>query len=146
MMEKLLNKIAWYSLLTLIMVVVICVGVYTKTDVKVDVPLGGSAGEPYNATTTPQGAVFVDSLIRTGQGTFGGLLVTLAGTNVYNIFDATTTNVNLRTGNKATSTIFMATIPASLAAGTYKFDTVFTDGLYLDFVSGTTGSSTILWR
>ena len=145
-METQVKKIAWYSLLTLIMVVIIGVGVYTKGNVKVDVPLGGSSGEPYNATTTPQGTVFADSLIWTGQGTFGGLVVTVAGNNVYDILNATTTNINLRTGNKATSTILMATIPASLVAGNYIFDTLFTDGLYLDYVSGTTGSSTIKWR
>ena len=145
MMEKLLNKIAWYLLLTLIMVVVIGVGVYTKGNVKVDVPFGGSAGEPYNATTTPKGSVFSDALLKTGQGTFGGIVVTLAGTQVIDMYDATTTDITQR-GNIATSSILLLTIPASLVAGDYHFDTLFTNGLFMEISSGTTGSSTIMWR
>ena len=110
-----------------------------------------SVTNEYQATTTAAGTAYGstitgDSLVKRGLGTFGSLVITGAATGVINFYDATTTNVNSRTGNKATSTIHIASIPASLAAGTYVFDHEFTDGLFLDLDSGTMPTTTITYR
>lgn len=116
-------------------------------------PTSGSVtvASEYVATTTAANSVYGatitgSKLIRTGSGTLGSVVITGANTGVVNIYNATTSNVNQRTGKKATSTILIATLPASLAAGTYVFDTQFSDGLYVEVVSGSIPTSTITYR
>lgn len=116
-------------------------------------PAYGSSvqGNDYQATSTAASTMFGatisgDRLIKTGYGSLGSVVITGANTGIVNLYNATTTNVDLRTGNKATSTILIASIPASLAAGTYVFDAEFTDGLYLDIYSGNMPTSTVTWR
>lgn len=109
------------------------------------ISLGGGLSQ-YNATTTLEGGINADYLITTGFGTLGSVIVTLAGDAKFALYDATTTNINLRTGNKATSSILIADFPANLAAGVYEFNAIFDDGLYFDVKSGTLGTSTITWN
>ena len=99
------------------------------------------------ASNTLYGATITDdkTIIR-GQGVLGSVVITGAGTAIWNLYDATTTDVNLRTGQKATSTILVASFPASVAAGTYTFDVIFNDGLLLDVQSGVMATSTITFR
>ena len=113
----------------------------------------GSArpGDEYTATTTAANTmcgatITVDKLIKTGYGALGSVVITGANTGVFSFYDATTTNVNLRTGQKATSTILIASFPASVAAGTYVVDATYNDGLYLDYFSGSAATSTITYR
>ena len=80
----------------------------------------------YYATSTAGGTVYGatitgDNLIRTGQGTLGSVVITGANTGIVNIYNATTSNVTKRTGQPATSTILLASFPASVAAGTHTF-------------------------
>lgn len=108
-------------------------------------------GQEYIATTTGNAAsygvtVTTSRLIKGGYGGLGSVVVTGANTGVMNFYDATTTDVTARTGNKATSTILIASIPASLVAGTYVFDVAYGQGLYLDIVSGVAPTSTITYR
>lgn len=107
-------------------------------------PLGGGVAS-YNATTT-SGATNVDQLLKTGSGIFGGVIITTAGNQVFDIYNATTTDVNQRTGNLATSTILLAAFPASAAVGEYHFDAGYNYGLLLDITAGTLGTTTILWE
>lgn len=104
----------------------------------------------YIATSTAGSSAFgaftSGRLINTGAGALGSVVITGANTGVINFYDATTTNVNFRTGQAATSTIHIASIPASLAAGTYTFDAAYSDGLYIDIVSGTAPTTTITFR
>ena len=108
----------------------------------------------YLATSTAAsgayGAVTTGRVIKGGitkaSGTLGSVVVTGANTGVLNFYDATTTDVTLRTGNKATSTILLASIPTNMAAATYTFDVQFTDGLLLELVSGTMPTTTITYR
>lgn len=111
-----------------------------------------SVSNDYNATTTAPSNVYgaqnaQTSLIRTGYGSFGSVIVTGANTGVMNFWDATTTNVNLRTGQVATSSLrLLASLPASVAAGTYTFDVLFTTGLIYDVFGGTIATTTITYR
>ena len=107
-------------------------------------------GNEYLATTTGNGANFgswsTGRLVRTGSGSLAQITVTGANTGMVNIYDATTTNVNNRTNNPATSTILIASLPVSLVAGTYTFDAEYKTGLFVDLVSGTMPTTTITYR
>ena len=94
----------------------------------------------YGATITG------DRVITDLPGTLGSVVITGANTGAITLYNATTSNVNLRTGQKATSTILLTSLPPSLAAGTYTFDVVFTDGLLLELENGTMPTSTITYR
>lgn len=104
----------------------------------------------YIATSTAGsasvGAFTASRLIQTGAGALGSVVITGANTGVINFYDATTTNISSRTGQSSTSSIHIASIPASLVAGTYTFDVAYTDGLYVDIVSGTAPTTTITFR
>lgn len=116
-----------------------------STQVKTQ-PLGSvSASSEYHATTTSTGRFTAQTSITTTGGALGSVIITGAATGVINLYDATTTNVALRTGQKATSTILVATFPASTAAGTYTFDEILYDGLFIDII-GTMPTTTITYR
>jgi len=102
-----------------------------------------AGGTAFGATTTV--SVLGKGLVKTGQGSLGSVVITGANTGILNFYDATTSNVNKRTGNKATSTILLASIPASLAAGTYTFDIAFYTGLFVS-QKGTAPTSTVTFR
>lgn len=118
--------------------------------VQVAVASTPSEASDYIATSTAAnslyGAFTTGRRLKPGAGSFGSIVITGANTGIVNIYNATTTNINLRTGNKATSTILIASIPASTAAGTYVFDASYTDGLYIDLVSGSMPTTTITYR
>lgn len=107
-------------------------------------------GNDYIATTTAASAAYGsqtgDVLLKTGYGSIGSVVITGANTGVVNILNATTTNISLRTGNTATSSIVLATFPASAAAGTYTLDAVFTAGLLVDLNGGNMPTTTITYR
>ena len=107
-------------------------------------------GSEYIATSTAANTIYAASIgsqtLKTGFGSLAQVTITGANTGVFNLYNATTSDVNKRTGNKATSTILIASFPASAAAGTYTFDATFTDGLYLDLISGSLPTSTITYR
>jgi len=109
-----------------------------------------SEASDYTATSTAAsggyGAFTTGRRLKPGAGSFGSIVITGANTGVINVYNATTTDVNKRTGQKATSTILIASIPASTAAGTYVFDASYTDGLYIDLVSGNMPTTTITYR
>lgn len=104
----------------------------------------------YHATSTGSvGAMPAISTIFTGTGSLGSVIVTEAGSSGshINIYDATTTNKNLRTNQAATSTILIASLPNNLTVGTYTFDTVIQNGLTFVFDgSGAQATSTITYR
>lgn len=109
-------------------------------------PLGSiSDGQSYNSTTTKAFSWTNLPVLKTGSGTLGSVVLTGVAAGNITLYDATTSNVSLRTGQKATSTIYLGSVPNSAAAGTYTFDTTFNDGLLVD-VQATTPTSTITWR
>lgn len=108
-------------------------------------------GDELFATSTAANAVYGatitgDTLIKTGTGALGSVIITGANTGIINFYNATTSNVSARTGNTATSTILLASFPASAAAGTYTFDVVYTTGLLVELESGLMATSTITYR
>ena len=96
-------------------------------------PVVGSVqtGNEYNATTTGSIQTPAVRVLQTGPGSLGSVVITGANTGTIQLYNATTSDVTKRTGQKATSTITLADFPASAAAGTYTFDAVYTDGLLL---------------
>lgn len=104
-------------------------------------------GQAYQATSTRNfdGTAMTSRVLKSTAGTLGSLVITGANTGTVNLYNATTSNVNLRTGQKATSTILIASFPASAAAGTYTFDVEFVDGLYIDII-GAAPTSTPTWK
>ncbi len=99
----------------------------------------------YGATTTPNVAG-ISGGIKVGAGSLGSVVITGAAAGVLNFYDATTSDVSKRTGNKATSTILLANLPASLVAGTYIFDAAFNYGLFYELNTGTAPTTTVTFR
>lgn len=104
-----------------------------------------SRGSDYQGTTTTTGGFGTLVQVQSTNGTLGSVVVTGAAAGVMNLYDATTTDINKRTGQPATSTILIATMPANTAAGTYTFDRSFYNGLYVEII-GTTPTTTITYR
>lgn len=138
--------------LVLVIAAVVIVVAALMSPAKQVVTLGTSiqGGENYATTTAASGATYAKPtywLIKGGPGSFSQVVQLKAGTAGGDIalYDATTTNVSLRTGQLATSSIFIASIPTDLAVGTYTFDANFRWGL-LAVTTGTVGTTTILYR
>ncbi len=111
-------------------------------------PVLGSVtdGQGYTATTTGsqgQGVTGIAQLL-TGSGIFGSYVITGANTGLVNFYDATTTDTTLR-GNTSTSSILIASFPASVAASTYTFDVAVGRGLLVT-VSGNAATGTITFK
>ena len=111
--------------------------------VEASVPIGNE----YQSTTTRSawgGVPMVNlTVISTGQGALGSVVITGAGTGVMNIYDATST-VN----NAQWATTTLASFPVSAAAGTYTFDAIYRKGLLVEIVGASAGTatSTITYR
>lgn len=108
-------------------------------------------GSDYIATTTGEATNYGNTitgshLIRTGSGSLGSIVITGANTGIVNIYDATTTDITKRAAALSTSTILRASFPASTVAGTYVLDATFTNGLYVDLVTGKMPTTTITYR
>ena len=102
-------------------------------------------GNDYTATTTFALSATAERLLKTGPGSLGSVVITGKNTGLMTFYNATTSNVNNRTGQKATTTILIADFPTNAPEGTYTFDSIVTDGLLL-VASGNTATSTITYR
>lgn len=139
MKDKTKIVIGWLVVVALLLVVIY------KASGSLPLSLGSVIeGNAYYSTTT-NAVITSNPLIKNGSGTLGSIVITKAGTGAFALYDATTTDVNKRTGQAPTSTIALAIIPASPTVGTYVFDSVFNTALIADF-SNTMGTSTITWR
>jgi len=105
------------------------------------VPRGGE----YQGTTTVQTYFPKEIQLLSGNGTLGSVIITGAAAGVINIYDATTSDATLRAPTMSSSSILVASFPASAATGTYTFDRVVFNGLYVSIV-GTIPTSTITFR
>lgn len=112
-----------------------------------DTSLGSVAqSNEYNVTSTSfLSAVPAIVSFTTDSATLGSVVITGANTGIIDFYNATTTSKLLRTGQASTSTIHIASIPASLVAGTYTFDVKAPNGLLM-VSSGLIPTSTITWR
>lgn len=141
-----LKGLLW-GLLTLILIgVLLVVGFSVKQTLSTKSCVGSvNQANEYNSTSTSYLSATLASVIVSGPGALGSVVITGANTGSIIFYDATTTNVNLRTNQAATNTIILGTIPASLAAGTYTFDTYFQNGLLAE-KTGLMPTSTITFR
>lgn len=109
--------------------------------------LGSSVqGNDYHATTTPYLASWTDQTIKTGAGSLGSVVITKAGDLEFALYNATSSGAvnNDSRFNKTTNRL--AAFDSTATVGTYVFDTEFSQGLVLEVVAGTTGTSTITFR
>jgi hypothetical protein len=116
-------------------------------------PAGASViqGNEYQSTSTAASTLYgaqtaAEVLLKTGNGSLAQVTITGANTGIVNFYNATTSNSALRTGQVASSSILIASFPASTAAGTYTFDASFVAGLLMVRVGGNQPTSTIMWR
>ena len=119
----------------------------TSSVVSKPVSLGSVAqSHEYQSTTTSLGRFATGpTILKTGSGVLGSVVVTGAAAGPIYFYDATTTNVLLRTNQPATSSIIRATLPASIVAGTYTFDVNYVNGLIVE-MQGTIPTTTITYR
>lgn len=108
-------------------------------------------GSEYQGTTTvstagifPAEAKLVGTTDPT-PGVFGQVTITGASAGSLNFYDATTSDITKRAASMSTSSILLASFPNSVAAGTYVFDRVFVNGLYI-VTAGTLPTSSIMYR
>ena len=101
----------------------------------------GIGGEYHYSNAVPGS---VSSVIKSTPGTVGSLVITGTGGAV-TIYNATTTNANLRATAATTSLPIIADFPASTAVGTYTLDAIASYGI-LEVITGTSGTSTLTWR
>lgn len=101
-------------------------------------------GTTTNATTWTTN---VPKLVKNGPGTLSRVIVFKSSNAEVNLYNATTTNINLRTGGVATSTILLGSIGAGATSGTYNFNEQFGTGLIVEVVSSVgIASTTITWK
>ncbi len=130
----------------IISLVVVVLALFGINVVSNDIHVGSvDQGSEYHSTTTSTGRFTVPYTLQTGNGALGSVVITGAATGVINIYDATTTNSSLRSSDQASSSILLATFPASTAANTYTFDALFYRGLIYDVV-GVQPTTTVTWR
>jgi hypothetical protein len=104
-------------------------------------------GNDYYATTTPLTTVFNPQVIKGSGGSLGSVVITITGTAPLDLYDATTTNVNLRTGQVATTSLpLLAHFGGSPTVGNYVFDESFYKGLIAVYGTGTISTTTITYR
>lgn len=107
-------------------------------------------GDQYQATTTPQVADRTNlcparptGMASSTTGILGSVNVLNANDSAFFVYDATTTNNNLRK-NTATSSMILAQFPASPTEGSYHFDIEFKRGLLIDYVTPARVSTTTI--
>lgn len=142
------NSIVVSAVATLILLIGVAIGIYSATSLRTDASV--TVGNEYQATSTAANVAYGatitdDKTLKTSYGALGSVIITGANTGIVNFYDATTSDMTKR-GNKATSTLLIASLPASLAAGTYVFDAWFVNGLLVDLDSGTMPTTTITYR
>lgn len=142
------NKLST-GLLGVIAVVLVSLLLF-KGDNPVSLGSVNRANEYFATSTAPNtvyGARSADFLAIEGSGALGSIVISGAGTAGINVFDATTTNITLRAASMSTSSILIASVPPSAAAGTYTFDTLYEVALYIDIEgAGNAPTTTITYR
>jgi ABC-type cobalt transport system substrate-binding protein len=146
MLAKLYNLVSVVAMVVIIIVGVVFLVNQLKTETSSRLNFGGvTVGNEYIATTTPYYGDWTDQLIKTGSGSIGSVVITKSGNVEFYLLDATSTQA-IATQGFNTTTKTLAAFPEDTAVGTYTFDATFFDGLVLEVVRGSTGSSTILFR
>ncbi len=104
-------------------------------------------GNDYFGTTTDQTwTTLVPKVVKSVGGSLGSVTITTAGTGSLFLYDATTTDITLRTNGTATSTITLAAFQITTTVGTFTFDRSFGNGLIAVWVGSNNASTTITYR
>lgn len=107
--------------------------------------LGGGGTRDFASFSTHIASASTDNILRIGAGVLGRVTITNSPQSAFILYNATTTNANLRTITATSSLKVLASFPASATVGTYDFDAAFSQGLI--FVpEGLIGSTTILYK
>lgn len=150
-MKKLLNYVAGVVGGLVVAFAIFLMGGGTSLQ---DNPFGSVAvSSEYTATSTAantsEGATVTTSrILKSGPGALGQVTITGANTGSMHFYNATTSATSGASGRApgiATSTILLASIPASAAAGTYTFDAQYNYGLYV-VITGLAPTSTVTFR
>ena len=101
-----------------------------------------SWGSEYQATSSAPvaGGVSYTSILNTGTGAFGSIVITGKGTGSIYIYDGTTT-----TQHNAWATTTLAVIPNNAPEGTYTFDVAYRQGLIVEYKNAA-ATTTITYR
>lgn len=108
-------------------------------------------GMECQATTTAPSALFgartaASGALLTGPGTLCSVVITGANTGILNFYDATTTDITQRAASMSTSSILIASFPASTAAKDFIIDVQTKYGLSYDLFGGIMPTTTITYR
>lgn len=99
----------------------------------------------YQSTTTSQGRFANDVTLCSGPCTLGSIVITGPASGYINFYDATTTDITKRTGQTATSTLLVASLPLNASSSTYTLDLNVYTALQVSIV-GTIPTTTITYR
>jgi hypothetical protein len=110
-----------------------------------------AVGNENLATTTGAGGGFTGSvagIVSNSAGvslTLSQIYIAAPTVGIIEIYDATTTDVNARSGNIASSTLLKAVIPAGTGTSSIPYDIRLNYGLQVVF-KGTNSSTTVMYR
>lgn len=131
------------GIFTLIIVVVIGVKIFSIN--KAEISLGGvPVTAEYTGVTLGNNSA-QGGIITNYPSTLGSVVMTGDGAGTLKIYNATTTNADIRTITATTSLPLLASFPASVDDGTYIFDIWATIGIIYEYV-GVVGTTTITYR
>jgi hypothetical protein len=131
--------------LVIVIVSILSLNLKVTTDVSPALGSVARSGE-YQSTTTSLGRFSTGPIsLCSTPGTLGSVIVTGAAAGPIYFYNATTSSVLLRHASLSTSTLILATLPASIAAGTYTYDSIAPTALMME-VSGTMPTTTITYR
>lgn len=96
-------------------------------------------GNAYSATTTGSFAVATSTMIKTGNGTLGSVVIGTTSGTTFRLMDATSTT------DIASSTL-MSVAASPVIGSTMTFDVAFSRGLFIEFPASFVGRYTITYR
>lgn len=130
------------SIITIAFVIGFCINNSQVTNASTS--LGSSYKSIQTAPVQTNTSFYQSAIIQTFPGTLGSVVVTGTNTGYLTLYDATTSNVNLRAG--ATTTLrVITTLPSNMATSTYTYDADFYYGLVSEW-TGNVATTTITYR
>lgn len=111
-----------------------------------EIALGSAVdGQTHSATTSPLGVGATTVILKPGGGVLGQVVVTGMNSGNIQLYDATTSDVNLRAATMSTTSLLIASIPAGAASSTYMYDITLKYGLLYVGV-GSVPTTSIMFR
>lgn len=142
------------ALLSLIISTAIFIAFLVNTEISKKVEANIAQSDAMVATTTGSGAGFGSNIqnitydcatTRGCGGVLGSVIFTTPTVGIVEFYDATTTNVNLRTGGIASSSLLIAHFPSGTGTSTVPINVRYRYGL-IRVQTGTISTSTTTYR